>query len=105
MGRVAIGADRPARVALGQQLPVDALVVGFLDADMTFAARLGDVGVVDGRIAIHAALDVVHAVAIVARRRDDEAHFQQRLAVDAFHVLRGRFGMLISYSLVNPGLL
>ena len=90
---VAIGADRSARVALGQQLAVDALVVGLLDADVAFAAGLGDVGVVDGRIAVHGAFDVVHAVAIVAGRRDDQAHLQQRPAVDAVHVLRRGLGI------------
>ena len=53
MRGMAIGADRSARIALGQQLSVNALVVGFLDADVTFAAGLGDVGVVDGRVAVH----------------------------------------------------
>jgi hypothetical protein len=56
---VAVNAHRPARVALGEQLAVDALVVSLLDADVAFAAGLGDVRVVDGRIAVHAALDVV----------------------------------------------
>ena len=63
---VAVGADRPARVALGQQLAVDAFVVSFLDAQMAFAAGLRDVRMIDGRIAVHRALDIVDAVAIVA---------------------------------------
>src|SRR5208283_5437498 len=50
MRRMAIRADGSARIAFGQQLPVNALVVGFLDADVAFAAGFGDVGVVDGRI-------------------------------------------------------
>ena len=101
---VAIGADRAALVALGEQLAVDALVVGLLDADVAFAAGLGDVGVVDRRIAIHAALDVVHAVAVVAGRRDDEAHLQQRAAVDAVHVLRRRLRELHLVFLGEPGI-
>jgi hypothetical protein len=40
-----------------------------------------------GRIAVHAAFDVVDAMAVVAGRRDDQAHFQKRGAVDAVHVL------------------
>ena len=54
VGGVAIGADGPALVALGQQLAVNALPVGFLDPDVAFAARLGDIGVVDRRIAVDA---------------------------------------------------
>jgi len=58
--RMAVGANRPAHVALGQELAVDALVVGLLDADMAFAAGLGHVGAVDGGIPIHCAFDVMH---------------------------------------------
>ena len=94
MRRVAIRADRPARIAFGQQLAVNALVVSLLDTEMAFAAGPGDVGVVDGRIAVHGAFDVMHAVAIVARRRDNQTHFEQRLPVNAVHVLRRRFGMI-----------
>ena len=86
--RVAIRANRAALVAPGQQLAVDAFKVGFLDADVAFAAGGGDVGVVDGRVAVHLALDVMHAVAVVAGWRDNQTHLQQRAAMDAFHVLR-----------------
>jgi hypothetical protein len=48
---------------------------------------------VDGGIAVHGALDVMDAVAIVAGRRDDQAHLEERAAMDAFHVLRGGVGM------------
>ena len=102
MRGVAIRADRPALVAFGQQLSVDALVVSLLDAQMTFAAGLGDIGVVDGRITIHVALDVMHAVAIVARGRHNQAHLDQRLPVDAVHVLRGRLGILHFVFLRQP---
>ena len=88
MRGVAVRADRPARIAFGQQLPVNALVVGLLDAVMAFAAGLGDVGVVDGRIAVHGALDVMDAVTVVARGRDNQPHLQQRLPVDAVQILR-----------------
>ena len=60
---------------------------------MTLAAGGGDVGVVDRRTAVHAAADVVGAVAIVAGRRDDQPHFEQRLAVDAVGVLAGDRGV------------
>ena len=93
MRRMAIRANRSARIAFGQQLPVNALVVGFLDAHMTFAAGFGDVGVVDGRIAVHGAFDAMRAVAIVAGRRHDESHLHQRPAVDAVEVLRRRLRM------------
>ena len=46
--RVTIGANRPALVAAGQELAVDTFVVGFLDADVAFAAGLGNVRVMDG---------------------------------------------------------
>ena len=73
---------------------MDAFVVSFLDPHVAFATGLGDVGVIDRRIAIHAALDVVNAVAIVAGRRDDKAHLQERSAMDAVFVLgRGLGGL------------
>ena len=53
MRAVAVNAHRAALVALGQQLAMDTLVVGFLNAHMAFAASLGDIRVVDGRIAVH----------------------------------------------------
>jgi hypothetical protein len=46
--RVAIGADGPAFVALGQQLAVDALVVGLFDPDVAFATGAGNFGFVNG---------------------------------------------------------
>ena len=85
--RVAVGADRPALVALGQELPVHALVVDALDADVALAARARDMGVVGPGALVDAALDVVHAVAVVAGRGDDQAHLQQRPAVDAVEVV------------------
>ena len=39
---------------------------------------------------VDAALDVVDAVAIVARGGDDEAHLEERLAVDAVDVVARR---------------
>jgi len=92
MRAVAINAHRPAFVAHGEQLAVDALIVSFLDANVTFAAGLGDVGVVDRRIAIHAALDAVCTMTIVARWRDNQTHLQQRSSVNAVHVLIRRLG-------------
>ena len=76
VGRVAIRADRTALVALGEELAVDALLVNLFDADMTFAARLRNVSVIDGCVSIHTAFDVVNAVTIVAGRRDDEPHLE-----------------------------
>ena len=76
MRAVAVNADRPALVAHREQLAVNALVVSFLNAHMTFATGLGDVGVVDGRIAIHRALDAVRTMTIVARWRDNQTHLQ-----------------------------
>ena len=94
MRGVTVRADRPARITLREQLPVNAFVVGFLDANVAFPAGLRDIRVVDGRVAIHGAFDVVRAVAIVAGRRDDQPHFEQRLTVDAVQVLRRGLRML-----------
>jgi len=66
VGAVAIGADRSPFVALGEDLAMDALGVDLFDADVAFATGLGDIGVVDRRFAVHAALDVVDAVAVIA---------------------------------------
>jgi len=71
---------------------VNAFVVSFLDADVALAAGAGDVSMVDGRIAVHRALDVMHAMAVVAGRRHNQTHLQQRVAVDAVHVLVRRLG-------------
>ncbi|MFO1514608.1 MAG: hypothetical protein U1F83_17140 [Verrucomicrobiota bacterium] len=80
---VAISADGAALVAFGQNLAVNTFLVGLFNPDVALAAGLGDVGVIDGRITIHAALDVVDAVAVVAGGRNDETHLEQRAAVDA----------------------
>ena len=90
---VAIGANGPARISFGQQLSVNARVINFFNAEMALAAGRGDVGMINRRIAVHGAFDVVNAVAIVARRRDNQTHFQQRLPVNAVHVLQRRIGM------------
>ena len=90
---VAVGADRPSRIAFGKQLPVDALIVSFLHAEMAFAAGFRNVGMVDRRIAIYCAFDVMDTMAIVARRSDDQTHFQKGLTVDAVHVLSRGLGM------------
>ena len=94
MGGVAVGADRAARVAFGHKLAVDALLVGLLDAEVAFAAGLGDVRAVDRGVAINGGLDVVDAVAVIAGGRDDQAHLEQGAAVDAVHVLGGGLGIL-----------
>ncbi len=73
--RVAITADRGARVARGEQLAVDAALVHLFHTDMTLPARLGDVGMIDWRTAVNRPLDGVDAVAIIAGRRDDQPHF------------------------------
>ena len=90
MRAVTVRADRPPAVPFGQQLPVHALVIDALHLHMALAARLGHVDVIDGRIPVHIALDGVRTMAVVARRRDNQAHLQQRPPVNAVHVLRGR---------------
>ena len=67
---------------------MDALFVDGFHGDVALAAGLRHVGMVDGRAAVHAALDVMDAVAIAAAGRHDEALLEQCLSVDALHVLR-----------------
>ena len=87
MSGVAIGADRAGEVALGENLAVDAGVVGFFDAQMARAAGGGDVGMIDRRTAVHAALDVVNAVAVVAGGGGNQSA-GQRPSVNALGILR-----------------
>ena len=47
MRAVAVNAHRAARVALREQLAVNTFIVSLLDANVTFAAGFGDVGVID----------------------------------------------------------
>src|SRR5262245_50101448 len=49
---VAVGTDRATFVALGQQLAMHALVIGLFDANMAFAAGLGDVRRMNGGITV-----------------------------------------------------
>ena len=102
VGGVAIGADWSTLVAFGEKLAVDTLVIGLLDADVAFAAGLGDVDVVDRRFAVHGPFDVVDTVAIIAGGGDDEAHLEQGAPVDAVHVLRRRLGILHLVFLRQP---
>ena len=94
VGRVALDADGTTGIALGQELAVDALLVDRLHGDVALAAGLRHVGMVDGRAAVHAALDVVDAVAVVAAGGHDEALLEQRLAMDALGVLSAHRGVL-----------
>ncbi len=48
VGGVAIRANGASFVAFGEELAVDALIVGLLNLDMAFAAGSGEVGFVDG---------------------------------------------------------
>jgi hypothetical protein len=86
--RMAVGAHGAAFVALGQELAMHALVINLLDAHMTFAAGVRHVGMIDRGRPIDAAFDVMDAVAITARRRDDQSLLQQRHAMNAVLVMR-----------------
>ena len=66
VGRVTVRACRTTRIALCQQLSMDALVVNFLNSDVALAAGIGHVGFVHRGTAIDAALDVMHSMAIIA---------------------------------------
>ena len=85
--RMALDANGAPWIAFGEQLAMHAFVVDLFDRDVAFATGLGHVGVVDGRAAVHDALDVVNAVAVVAAGRHDEALLEQCQAMDAFLVL------------------
>ena len=99
---VAIAADRATLVAFGEELAVDALQVGLFDANVAFAAGLGDIDVVDRRFAVHRPFDVVDAVAVIAGGSDDEAHLEQGTPVNAVHVLCRRLGILHLVFLRQP---
>src|ERR1035437_5127035 len=104
VGGVAIGADGSTLVALGEELPMDAFVIGLFNANVAFAAGLSDIGMVDRRFTVHGSFDVVDAVAIIAGGGDDEAHLEQGAPVDAVHVLRRRLGQLHLVFLRQPGI-
>ena len=99
---VAIAADRATLVALGEELAVDALQVRLFDANVAFAAGLGDIDMVDRRFAVHCPFDVVDAVAVIAGGSDDEAHLEQGTSVNAVHVLCRRLGILHLVFLRQP---
>ena len=67
---MAVGADGAAFVARRQDLAVNALLVNLFNPDVALAAGGGDIGFVDRGAAIHAALDVMGTVAVIAGRRD-----------------------------------
>ena len=90
---VAIGAHRAPRVALEQQLAVNAGVVGLFDAEVALAAGIRDIGVAGVRVPVDAAPDVVHPVATRAGRRDDQPHLHQRATVNAVEEMRGGGGL------------
>src|SRR6266700_4022055 len=71
---MAVRAHRPAFVAFSQQLTMNALVVSLFDADMALAASFCHSLFVDRRIAIHPALDLMHAMAVVTGWRDNHPH-------------------------------
>ena len=102
--RVTIGAYRPAAVAFREQLTMHTLVIDFLDLHMAYAAGFCDVCVIDRRIAVDSALDIVRPVAITARWRHDQAHLQQCASMDAFHVLRRRLRILHLILSSQPGI-
>ena len=96
-----------ARVSpLASSWPWTLCIVGLLDAQVAFAAGFGDVRMVDGRIAIHRALDVVDAVAIVAGGRDNQPHLQQARAHGCCPcIATAASGCLMPYSSVSLALL
>src|ERR1051325_6287399 len=71
---VAVGAYGTSFVALREDLSMHTLFVNLLDANVALAAGLGDVDMIDRRFPVHAALDVVDAVAVITRRGNNQAH-------------------------------
>lgn len=98
MGTMAIRADRAQFITFDEELPMDTRVIGFLDAQMTFTARLRNIRMIGMRILINAAFDIMDAMAIIAGRRHDEPHFNQRATMNTIEVMaRGiRFPHAIS---------
>ena len=66
-----VRANWTAFIPLGQELPVNALIVDLLDCYMALAAGLGDVRGVNRRVAIDGAFDAMDSMAIVAGRSND----------------------------------
>ena len=81
---------------------MDALQVCLFDANVAFAAGLGDIDMVDRRFAVHRPFDIVDAVAVIAGGSDDEAHLEQGTPVNAVHVLCRRLGILHLVFLRQP---
>ena len=71
VGSVTIDANGTALVTFGEQLAMNTLIIGLLDFDMALATGFGNVGGVNGGLAVHRPLDIVHAVTIIAGRRYD----------------------------------
>ena len=83
VGRMAVGADRDARVALRELLTVDRRRVLVQDLRVARAARSGHVGARDGALRVApGAPDLVVTVARRAVRGDLQARFLEGLAVD-----------------------
>ena len=93
VGGVTGGAVGGTFVSLEQPLAVDAAFESLFDAEVAFAAGSGHVEVMDGRVTIHAAFDVMNAVAIVAGGGHDQATFEQGLTVNAVQVVGRGFGV------------
>ena len=68
-------------------MAVNAFFVNLFHTDVALAAGPGDVLFVNRRIAINAAFNPMDAVTVIAGRSNDEAHFQERPAMDAIRVL------------------
>ncbi len=66
VGGMAVGADRSPFITRCKKLSVYTFLIGFLNPCMAFSAGFGGVGMVDGGIEIHTALDGVYPMAVRA---------------------------------------
>ncbi|MBI5864689.1 MAG: mechanosensitive ion channel, partial [Planctomycetes bacterium] len=89
VGGMAGRANRAPGIARLQQLPVNALAIGLLHAEMTLSAGLRHVVLVHARARIRGRPDLVNAMTVIARRRDDQPLLRQSAAVHAVDVLLG----------------
>jgi hypothetical protein len=83
---------------------MDTLVIGLFDSEVTFAACLGDGRLIDWRTTVDRSFNVMHAVAVIAGRGNDQAQLQQSPAMNAVLVLRADLGILHRVFLGQAGI-
>src|SRR5579863_527600 len=88
MGGMAVRADRRLELACGDRLAVRTLFVVRIDLGMAGPAGLGDVGLEGWALRIGVTANPVRTVAALAVRRDKQAFFAERKAMNGVDVMR-----------------